>query len=269
MRRAVVVLLTLTVSAATLALSAPPGYAGCSQAQRTAGVCVDIDIGDDEVRVERSESTPGAPGTPGTSQTTSSSTWEPPPLRMEAELGSAECEIKIDGLCRGAAPPKPTTTESAATPPTPPRYASELEGFRPDRPGITVEPAGWSMPRLPTNFVARADTHREQGELLDWPVEVRFRPVTYHWQYGDGGGRSVTTRGSDWSSQGKRQFDTTATSYVYRAPGTYTVSLHVDYAVDIRFENDEFEELEGTVSVAAPSVEIDVLTVSPLVVDGN
>jgi len=242
-------------------------WAGCSQGQRTAGTCIDITVGDEDVTVERSEYDPGSPGS--SVSTGSGSTWEPPPIRVEAELGSSECEIKIDGLCRGAAPAKNTDQGVSATPPSLPRFASDLEGFRPTSPSITVQPDGWTLPRLPTNLVARAQTHRESGELLGWPVEVRFRPVAFHWDYGDGAGFSTGQTGSTWGELAKRQFDTTNTSHVYRAPGSYRVALVVEYDVEIRFEDDEFKSLEGTVTARAREVVVDVLTVSPLVVGGN
>ena len=250
-----------------LSIPSLPAWAGCSQGQRTAGTCIDITVGDDDITIEAREYDPGSPGSSGS--TGSGSTWEPPPIRLEAELGSSECEIKIDGLCRGAAPAKNTEQAESSTPPTLPRFASDLEGFRPEQPGITVQPDGWSLPRLPTNFVAKASTHRDSGELLGWPVEVRFRPVAFHWDYGDGSGLSTGQKGSTWGQKGQRQFDRTATSHVYRAPGSYRVRLVVEYEVEIRFEDDEFDSLEGTLTRSASDVVVQVLTVSPLVVGGN
>ena len=268
MRRGVVGVLAF-VCFAGLFLSTPPtqAWAGCSQAQRTAGMCVDITIGDEDITVERSEYDPGSPGSSGSIG--SEPTWEPPPIRTEVELGSSECEIKIDGLCRGAAPAKTTDQGVTATPPSLPQFASELEGFRPSRPSITVQPDGWTLPRLPTNLVARASTHRDSGELLGWPVEVRFRPVRFHWDYGDGSGFSTHQKGSTWGESGQRQFEPTMTSHIYRAPGFYRIALAVEYEVEIRFEDDEFESLDGTVTARASDVLVDVLTVSPLVVGGN
>ena len=268
MRRALAGFSIFSSALAMTVVTAPTeAWAGCSQAQRTAGACTDISVGDEEITVERSTYDPGSPGS--STQTGSYSSWQPPPIRMEAELGSSECEIKIDGLCRGAAPSKATSQSISTTPPSLPRFASELEGFRPDTPSITVQPAGWTLPRLPTNLVANASTHRDSGELLGWPVEVRFLPVGYHWDYGDGSGRSTSNPGTQWAEAGKRQFDSTETSHVYRAPGKYRVALVVDYGVEIRFEDDEFTRVEGTVSARAADVVVHVLTVSPVVVGGN
>lgn len=261
------------VALAVMLVSAEAARADCSQAERTAGVCSSVNFGDDgdHVSISVSESTPGTPG--GTqiaeSQQPSPSTpWTPPPIRQEAELGSSECEIKVQGLCRGGAPAKnPPQSDSTLTPPTPPRYASDLKSFRPDQPGLVVEPSGWSVPTLPTNMVAQARSHTVSGELLGWPVDVRFRPVAFHFDFGDGQGRSTSDPGSSWSSRGAPQFSATSTSHRYAIPGGYQVRLRVDYRVELRFDGGDFDDLEGFVSANAPPRYVEVLTVSPLLVD--
>lgn len=262
--------------------SGPAALADCSQAQRTSGECSEVTIDNDggQVSIGREEFNPGSPGgeqsDPGHSlpgATPPSQPWQPPPIRMDTELGSPECEISVQGLCRGSAPSKnppvstpPTTT---LTPPTPPRYASELRSFRPRPPGITIEPGTWSVPTLPTNMIARATAHTQRGELLGWPVEVRFTPVAYHWGFGDSTNRSTPDPGSPWSHRGLTQFADTPTAHRYSRPGQYRVTLQVDYRVEFRFEDDEFDDISGLVSAQAPPVTLKVLTVSPLLFDGD
>ena len=266
-----VILGPLTLSA--MLVSTQAAYADCSQAERTAGVCSSVSFGDDgdEVTISVSESEPGSSGSEQSSpsqQPSPSAPWTPPPIRQEAELGSSECQIKVQGLCRGAAPAKnPAQSDTTRTPPTPPRYASDLKSFRPDQPGLMVEPSGWSVPTLPTNMVAQARSHTVSGELLGWPVDVRFRPVAFHFDFGDGQGRSTTDSGSSWSSRGVPQFSATSTSHRYAIPGEYQVRLQVDYRVELRFDGGDFDDLEGFVSASAPAQYVEVLTVSPLLVD--
>ena len=247
-------------------------YAECSQAERTGQFCqqVTTENDGDQVTIRRDQSTPGSPGhsTPGGSGSQGGS-WSPPPPRQEAALGSSECAIRVNGLCRGTAPSKTSAESSQQTPPEPPRYASELESFRPDRPGLRVEPDGWSVPRLPTNMVALAPRHRERGELLGWPVDVRFTPVAYHWDFGDGTRRTTRDPGATWVDRGAAQFSATSTSHRYRAPGRYRVSLRVDYRVEFRFDGESFADIDGTLSRNAPSRWVDVLTVSPLLFRGT
>jgi hypothetical protein len=259
----------LALTGAMVAGTATPALADCTQGERIGGECSSVTTISDgsEVTIGLTRSNDGSPGTAARSSTSSNGfgTWSPPPIRQEAELGSSECELKLAGLCRAQAPAKPTAAEKTeATPPTPPSHASQLKGFRPDTPSIAIEPSAWSLPTLAVNIYARAERHRVNGELLGWPVVVRFTPVAFHWNYGDGTGRSLTSAGSSLSAQGKQQFDATQTSHVYRRPGVYTVSLQVDYRVEFQFDGGSFRDIKGVVSARASSRAIEVLTVSPL-----
>lgn len=123
------------------------------------------------------------------------------------------------------------------------------------------------MPRLPTNFVALASTHTQRGSLLGWPVEVRFTPARYSWNFGDGAGATWTNRGSTWQALGVRQFSPTSTSHVYATPGSYSVRLRVAYTVDFRFVGQSWTRLRGDVTADASPLAVTVLTVSPLLVE--
>jgi hypothetical protein len=223
-----------------------------------------------------SSSQPTRPGQV-TNQTSSSNSTQRPP--RQPVLGSSECQIMIAGLCRAQSPPRvvpapataappppPAPPPAPPRPPTPPRFASELGAYTPDRPSFASEPGDWSLPTLPTNFVAQATTHIRRGQLAGWPVEVRFTPVRFHWTFGDGTRRTVTEAGKTWRELGLRQFDPTPTSHVYRRPGVYTARVVVDYRAEFRFVGESFQPVSGTVSATSPSQRVRVLTVSPLLV---
>ena len=262
---------------ATLALAAfawsivpaLPAHADCAQSERIAAECSSVSTTNDgsEVTVGVSSTTAGSAGDSSTATSSSYSPgwWSPPPIRMEAELGSSECEITVAGLCRGQAPAKTSTSVATqAVAPTPPTHASQLKGFRPQTPRIEIQPNAWSLPTLPLNIYASASRHRVSGELLGWPVVVRFTPVAYHWGYGDGSGRSASVAGG----ASALQFSPTANSHRYARPGRYTVTLHVDYRVELRFDEGTFDDIDGLVSSRAPSRSVEVLTVSPLLEAG-
>ena len=268
MKKPVVFVLVAALALVLSLAHSSESFAECAHSERVAGTCSSVSSESDgeSVTIERSESSTGDPGSEGTSGSSAygqdSDWWSPPPIRTEAELGSSECEITVVGLCRGQAPPKATTDTSAATPPAPPRFASELKNFRPHKPGIRTAPNGWSLPALPANIYAQASRHRVKGKLLGWPVEVRFTPVAYHWSYGDGSRASLSQPGSS----GSPQFSSTPTSHVFLRPGRYTVALQVDYRAEFRFEGGSFQRVSGRVSATASPVTIQVLTVSPLLV---
>ena len=284
-------------SLAALAVAVPfgasdiPAFADCSQADRNAGECRSIDgsTSDTQVTIRVDTSTPGSPGTSGSSSTRdggSSVTPDadtatppprirrgpPPPLRLPT-LGSSDCEVVIAGMCRGASPPRNQPVAEApaapgvtfpATPPTPPRSVSELGQFTPERPGLTIQPGDWSMPRLHTNVIAHARTHRQSGELAGWPIEVRFIPQRYHWSFGDGNQRTFSEPGRTWAALGLRQFQPTPTSHIYQQPGNYQLHVRVDYRAEFRFAGESWQRLSGTVSSTSQTSQLRVLTVSPL-----
>ena len=225
----------------------------------------------------------GSVGVPGDTEATSPprSRRGPPPPPRNPTLGSSNCEVVIAGMCRGASPPRNQPSlapppdspgvgsstpgsQTPATPPTPPRSVSELGAFSPERPGLAIQPGEWSMPRLSTNFVAQARTHRQSGELAGWPIEVRFTPHRYHWNFGDGNSATLSEPGRTWEALGLRQFQPTPTSHVYQRPGSYQASVRVEYRAEFRFVGESWQRLSGTVSATSQTSRIQVLTVSPL-----
>lgn len=117
---------------------------------------------------------------------------------------------------------------------------------------------------MPTNVYSQATEHTLAGQLLGWPVEVRFTPVAYHWDYGDGHRASLATPGGSW---GDRQFSPTSSSHTYAEPGTYALSLTVEYRASFRFTGGTFQALAGSVSASGGSRQVEVLRVTSVLVD--
>jgi hypothetical protein len=241
----------------------------CSQASRTGGSCVDISssVSASGVTLGATVTSPGSPGssvsTPASSVFSSPRIPRPP---RNPVLGSRQCSIILAGLCRGQSAPKnpPPAAPRVQRAPIPPTSVSDLAAFQPLPPGIVIEPGSWSLPRVPTNIFSSATAHSQSGTLLGWPIEVRFSPQGFRWSYGDGASASHSQAGSSW---GPHQFAGTATSHVFRAPGTYTVTLQVDYSVSYRFNQGGFVPLAGTVTRAGPPATLQILRVDSVLVD--
>jgi hypothetical protein len=134
---------------------------------------------------------------------------------------------------------------------TGPVTLSDLVNFRP-APGVDhMEPNGWMIVGLDTNFYARAGIQVQNGVLLGEPAQVRFTPVRYHWTYGDGAARSTSTPGATWRSQSADEFDPTPTSHVYTAAGTYYIDLTIDFAAEYRWADGTWTGIAGTLPVPA------------------
>ncbi len=110
-----------------------------------------------------------------------------------------------------------------------------------------MEPSGWMVVGLATNFFGSAERQVQAGTVLDAPAEVRFTPVSYEWDFGDGQSLSSPSPGSSWANLGLPEFSPTMTSHVYSSPGTYTIRLTVSFAAEYRFGADAFSPLAGTV----------------------
>jgi len=234
----------------------PASATQCTHAERQSGQCSGIGatVTHEGVTVSGTQVTPGTPG--GDYR----GTWTPPPPR-DPVLGSAQCEVKVAGLCRGTSPSK-DALESVE--PTPPQSLSDVAQFAPGGASFVQEPAGWSLPRLPMNVYSTASQTTEAGELLGWPIEVRFTPVAYSWSFGDGAASVSSVPGSSW---GSRQFSPTATSHVYELSGDYRVGLTVTYEASYRFDGGAFLSLPGQITRSGGERIVEVLSVTPVLVD--
>lgn len=158
----------------------------------------------------------------------------PPPL---------PCEEVFAGLCYNNGRDKPGDGEGAAS--IPPLTLNDLAAFRPHTPTQTMQPDGWMVVGLPTNFMAHTERHIVTGALLGYPADVRFTPVGYRWRYGDGTAARLTTPGAPWAAQGLGEFDATPTSHVYDTAGRYVIELDVEYTAEYRFAGGSWRALAG------------------------
>jgi len=128
---------------------------------------------------------------------------------------------------------------------------ADLVNFRPHAAIDRMEPNGWMVVGLDTNFYAESSAHVLDGQLLGRPASVRFTPRAYHWNYGDGSTATRSTKGGSWAALRVAEFDPTPTSHVFRAQGTYTITLSVDVGAEYRFNGGGWNSIAGTLPVAA------------------
>ncbi|MBX3092430.1 MAG: hypothetical protein KF801_07950, partial [Cryobacterium sp.] len=135
---------------------------------------------------------------------------------------------------------------------TMPVTLADLARFRPDPGTDHMQPDGWMIVGLSTNFYARAMQHVKSGVLLGEPAFVRFTPARYSWTYGDGAARATSAPGGTWNALGIREFDPTPTSHVYRNPGRYVIDLTIGYSPEYRYAGStEWIPVSGYVWVPA------------------
>jgi len=134
---------------------------------------------------------------------------------------------------------------------------TDIASFAPSVSPATAEPAGVGIAGLPLNLVASTAMHTRSGELFDLPVTVRFRPVSYTFDHGDGTHHTTDTGGHTWTQLGLPQFTPTATSHTYRQPGTYTVRTTIHLTADIDYGNG-WNPVEGLLAVPAGNTTVHI-----------
>lgn len=261
-----------TVAAAFLALGLTLGGQAavasaspfCTVAQLKMGTCP-LQTGNDSVviggiRPGIDESSGGSSGEPRPPDSSASITTEPSWSLMP---GFIRCWVDGQLQIRRLRCPddSPDTTQIAQ--PT----ISDLASFKPQAPSIAGEPDGWALKGRPANFIAPVDAHVVAGTLLGRPADVRFTPVTWHWDFGDGASAGSTTGGSTWERLGVPRFSTTPTSHVYRDRGDFTVALSVEYRADYRYDGGGWNPIEGTLTVPVGSSPIRVFVGSTVLTD--
>lgn len=145
---------------------------------------------------------------------------------------------------------------SAGTPALPPVTLSAIQHFRAEPPQQRMEPDGWTIAGLHTNIYAVSRVQVVSGSLFGTPADVRFTPVTYHWDYGDATRASLTTPGASWSSLGVAEFGRTPTSHVYAERGDYVIRLHVDYTAEYRYSGSAWYPIPGLLTLPANELRI-------------
>jgi hypothetical protein len=169
----------------------------------------------------------------------------------------AICIVSVDynsiPICRNA-----TADPTPASDPTPAVTLSDVATFRPTPGTDHMQPDGWTVAGLDTNFYAEAAPQVVAGTLLGRPAEVRFTPIGFHWDYGDGTTADRGTPGSTWDQLHVAEFDPTPTSHVYSALGDYTIRLRIDYRAEYRFDGPAFVPIAGTITLPANDLHVTV-----------
>lgn len=249
----------VVVATVVLPIGSTAAAAVCTELDYALGGCTDVNAGLTPGGVdlvgEGQESSGGEPDSggndPGVSPT------KPP------ELGSDETPDNDNGM-----PPGCTDAPDVCNPDLVVRWR-DIASFRASAPTLSMEPAGWAVRGLPTNFVAAASVEVITGRLLGFPAEVRFTPVGYAWDYGDGSSGYSASGGVSWAAAGVADFSETATSHVYTERGDHAVTVAVELAAEYRFGGGSWRSIPGTIRVAASAAPVSVKSATTVLVSGS
>ena len=204
----------------------------CSTQELQNGTCSVVGGGSDVViEVGDTSSGPGG-GTTGGGGTGTGGT------------GTADAEVECFGGIREC---YDVTSDDPAGPVT----IRDIAAFRPTPEIDHMEPNGWMVVGLDTNFYATGGVRTVSGQLLGASAKVRFHPAAWTWNYGDGATRTSATRGGPWATLRIPEFDQTGTSHVYRTAGEYTIRLSVTYYAEYQYAGSPWYPVIGTLAVPA------------------
>ncbi len=235
----------------------PANAAQCSAGGHRDGTCkVDAHLGDGQVTLDGSETHPGKPGKPG--KPGGSDKGGDGRGGGKGHGGASDPRGGSGSAGGGAFPGRDgytVTYPGQPDPAVPPVTLRDLIGFAPVPGTDHMEPNGWMVVGLDTNFYARTGVQVQNGQLLGRAAAVRFTPIRYRWTYGDGASAARTVPGATWAAQGIPEFDPTPTSHVYRAKGTYVIDLTIDFRAEYRYGSGGWTPIAGELPVPANRLE--------------
>jgi hypothetical protein len=164
-----------------------------------------------------------------------------------------------------ATPPVPAPAPPAADPAV---TLEDVARFVPRSASIRSQPNGWAMVGAPVNLLTDASPQVIDGTLLGRPAQVRFAPVAFTWDHGDGTSTTVEGPGALWRDLRQPDFTSTPTSHVYDTVGDRQVTLSIGYAPSYRFDGGGWQQIPGVLPVQVGPVGIRVLQGSTVLVGG-
>lgn len=144
---------------------------------------------------------------------------------------------------------------------------SDLARFTPIVGELVVEPDGWGVVGTPTNFYATATTHTMDGELFDTPIQVRWTPSSFVFDYGDGAVEETAASGAAWRGADE-SWTETATSHAYSSTDDVHASVTVVFTAEVDAGSGWFS-VPGTLPVEAPAVSVKIFEVETVLTEGD
>ena len=224
-------------------------------------------INGDGVDVSDQWTLPGDDGSPGSEGSPGGGSWLGPYRpHIPWELAHAYCVALIvpPSWCASLEPTDPTPEQPAL----PNLDFSDVSHVEPESPVLTTQPSGWSVVGVETNLITHIQMHSVTTTVRGMQVEVRFTPIRYDWTFGDGTTASTTVPGAEWSVLGVPEFARTPTSHRYMLARDVTPHVDVIYAIDYRWPEHAWRDIEGTLSRGADAPVVFVQNAGTVLVTG-
>ena len=249
MGRSKLLLVGVLIAALTFEIAAPQAALACPV--RDCGITGELGVGGADL-----SGTSRDPGSSGGGPVSGGGTGAAPATPVDPDACPLGRAIIVNGLrmCLGETE-MPSDSADLALGSV---VIADVAHFPATPPRQRMQPDGWTVVGLPTNFYAVTGSHIASGTLLGHPAEVRFTPVAYHWRYGDGETATRTTPGGSWQALGVAEFDRTPTSHVFDAEGVYVIRLSVDFAAEYRVAAGPWLPIAGLLALPADDLRVAV-----------
>jgi hypothetical protein len=187
---------------------------------------------------------------------------------MACRPGTGTCLDGHHAFLPPAKPPAKPADPAPAEAAEPGVTLEDVAQFVPRSASIRSQPKGWALVGAPVNLLTDASAQVVDGTLLGRPAQVRFVPVSFTWDHGDGTAATVEGPGASWKQLGQRDFSATDTSHVYGSVGDRRISLTIAYSPSYRFDGGGWQQIPGTLPVLVGPAVIHVLQGSTVLVGG-
>ncbi|WP_231604983.1 PKD domain-containing protein [Salinibacterium sp. SWN139] len=215
----------------------------CTLAGKLSGGCPQAEVGESTVELGATREEPASGGSEGGTGDAEGTYYE----SAVEPIVNLRCGEGVPLGCKVIGTPPPKATDA-----TGPLSITDIAAFRPQPPTAGMQPNQWMIVGLDTNFYANTSAHTVDGTLFGDTAQVRFTPIAYGWDYGDGTTASLGTPGKTWAKNKIAEFDPTPTSHVFEESGNYTITLAVTYAAEYRVAGSSWQNVVGTLTIVAP-----------------
>ena len=127
---------------------------------------------------------------------------------------------------------------------------------------VRIQPAnGRTLVNFETNFFTDAAPFDRTVTLLGQQVDLRITPAEFTWRFGDGTAESGTDAGAPYPDL--------RVTHDYAREGRVAPSMDTTYSAIYRVNGGAWRDVPGTVTIAGPTVPLQVLTARPTLVGSD
>jgi hypothetical protein len=120
---------------------------------------------------------------------------------------------------------------------------------------VVQPPGGRTLVNFETNFFTEAGEFERSVVLLGQRVDLRIRPVSFGWRFGDGASLRTSEPGAPYPDL--------VVTHSYLRKGSVSAAVDTTYGADFRVNGGVWAPVPGTVTMVGEGVGLEVRTATP------